>query len=257
MQLQGSRIHVPNFTGRWAGGEVQLTGKASRRRGKQWRWIVDLALNTADAKRVFAWERQGQGRVTGRTDFTGKLMADGNRREELRQSLRGKLRLDLQDGKFEQYTVLANIVRILNLTPDPTTGVPYDYLKAVFRLRRGIAETQDLLFVSDTMRVSGLGKIDLGRGEVDILLGVQPLRTVDKLIRGLRLNQIPLLGHLLFGEEGSALVVSMKVEGPLREPEISMVPLESLGRGVLGIFRRVLELPGGLFPAESSRRQEQ
>jgi hypothetical protein len=256
VQFQGRKIHIPSIKGRWAGGTVKLTGKASRKRGKGWRWVVDLGLDKADAKRAFAWEEKGKGRVTGRTDFYGKLTTQGKRWEELQRSLRGKLRLDLKEGKFEQYTVLANIVRILNLTPDPTTGVPYDHLKAVFRLRRGVAETQDLLFLSDTMKVGGVGKIDLGRGEVDMLLGVQPLRTVDKVIRGLKLHKVPLLGHLLFGKEGSALVVSMKVEGPLKTPQVSMVPLETLGRGVFGIFQRVLELPAGLFPAKSSRRRK-
>ena len=256
VRFQGWKIQIPGVEGRWAGGTVKLTGDASHIRGKGWRWVADLRLDTADAKRVFTREEKGKGRVTGRTDFTGQLTAEGGHREELRRSVQGKLRLDLKDGKFEQYTVLANIVRILNLTPDPTSGVPYDFLKAVFSLRGGVAETQDLLFISDTMRVGGVGKIDLGRGEVDMLLGVQPLRTVDRLIRGTQLHKVPLLGRLLFGEEGSVLVVSMKVKGPLEAPEVSVVPLESVGRGIFGIFRRILELPGGLSPAESSGRRE-
>ncbi len=48
----------------------------------------------------------------------------------------------------------------------------------------------------------------------------------------------------------------MKVEGPLKTPQVSMVPLETLSRGVFGIFQRVLELPARLFPAKSSRRRE-
>lgn len=235
---------------------MKLTGDASRVRGKGWRWVTELRLDTADARRVFTVEERGKGRVSGRTDFKGQLTMEGRRREELRRSLQGKLRLDLKEGKFEQYTVLANIVRILNLTPDPTSGVPYNFLKAVFSLRGGVLETQDLLFISDTMRFGGVGKIDLGRGEVDMLLGVQPLRTVDKLIRGAKLHKVPLLGRLLFGEEGSVLVISMKVDGPVAAPEVSVVPLESVGRGVFGIFRRILELPAGLSPAASSGRQE-
>lgn len=33
-----------------------------------------------------------------------------------------------------RFTVLANILRILNLAPDPVEGVPYEYIKAVFEL---------------------------------------------------------------------------------------------------------------------------
>ncbi len=256
VDFQGWKIHVPPMQGRWGGGKVKLSGTASRRRGKQWRWVLDLVVNQADAKRVSSWTEKGKGRVTGRADFSGKLTAEGRRWAELQRSVGGNLRLDFKEGKFNQYTVLANIVRILNLTPDPTSGVPYDHFRAVFHLRRGVAETQDLLFLSDTMKVGGVGKIDLGRREVDMLLGVQPLRTVDKLIRGLQLSKVPILGHLLFGKEESALVISMKVAGPLKAPEVSMVPHESLGRGIFGIFRRLLELPAELFPARSSRRSE-
>jgi hypothetical protein len=79
-----------------------------------------------------------------------------------------------------------------------------------------------------------------------MLLAVQPLRTVDRVINAMRLSKIPFLGPLLFGKERSVLVVAIKVEGPLDEPEVAPVPEESLGRGLFGIFRRLLELPAAL-----------
>jgi autotransporter translocation and assembly factor TamB len=254
VDFQGQTIRVPNLQGRWAGGEVKLGGTASRREGKGWGWLVDLRLDGADAKRVSAWKEKGAGRMTGRMNLRAKLTADGRRWEELRQSLSGKARVAFKGGKFRQFTVVANIVRILNLTPDPTGGVPYDTLKAHFRLKGGVAETQDLKFVSNTMNVGGVGKIDLGRGRVDILLGVQPLRTVDRAVTLLRLNDIPLLGRLLLGEEGSVLVVAVEVKGSLAEPQVAVVPGESLGRGIFGIFHRLLELPADLAPTEKSGR---
>jgi hypothetical protein len=64
------------------------------------------------------------------------------------------------------------------------------------------------------------------------------------------LSKIPILGHLLFGKEQSLLVVSFRAKGPLHDPTVEPVPLESMQRGAFGIFRRLLELPAELFPGE-------
>ena len=254
VDFQGQKIRVSALEGRWARGKVTLSGAASRGRRKEWRWGLDLRVDNADARRVSAVKEKGEGRVTGRMRLWSKLTAEGRSWNQLQRSLRGKVRVIFKGGKFRQFTVIANIVRILNLNPDPTEGVPYDYLRAHFRLKRGVAETDDLKFVSRTMNAGGVGKIDLGRGEVDMLLGVQPLRTVDNAVKLLQLNEIPLLGRLLFGKEESVLVVAVEVKGPLTEPRVAAVPGESLGRGIFGIFRRLLEFPGELGASEKSGR---
>jgi hypothetical protein len=244
--FEDEKIHIPALEGSWAGGKVNVSGTALRRQGKGWRWVFDLLLDEARGERVFVRSEKDRRNVTGETNLWGTLHAGGSRWQELTQSLRGELKLALKDGKIRGYTVVANILRILNLTPDPVGGVPYDSLRASFELRQGALKTQNLTFVSDTIKIGGVGSIDLGRKEVDMLLAVQPLRTVDRVINAMRLSKIPFLGPLLFGKERSVLVVAIKVEGPLDEPEVAPVPEESLGRGLFGIFRRLLELPAAL-----------
>jgi uncharacterized protein YhdP len=209
-------------------------------------------LEDADAGRVFARAGKGKGTVTGRTYIVGKVTAEGSRWSALEQSRAGKLTLRMQQGRVRGLTVLANILRIVNLTPDPVEGVPYDSLRASFDLKRDVLETRDLRFVSDTMKVGGVGTIDVGRREVDMLLGVQPLRTLDKVINFLQLSKIPVLGRLLFGKERSVLVIAVKVAGSWDQPAVVAVPEESLGRGLFGIFRRLLELPGEVSSPEKS-----
>lgn len=256
MDFRTTTIQMPSLVGKWAGGEVKVSGTASRTRAKDWRWGLDLLLEEADGARVFAWGGGGKREVTGRTTLWGKLTASGKAWEELEQSLKGTLNLVLEDGNFRKFTVLANVLRIINFTPDPVKGVPYKYLQASFQLRQGVAETKDLNFVSDTAKISGVGTIDLGGGKVDMLLGVQPLRTMDRAVEFLKLGKIPVLGRLLFGKEQSVLVVAVEVKGPLEDPKVVAVPEESLGRGVLGVFRRVLELPAKLVPSAKSGRNQ-
>ncbi len=256
-KLQGRKIEIPRLQGRWAGGKVKLSGKASRGNTDGWRWVLDVVVDEAAAERVLAKEEGGRARVTGRTSVRGTVTATGSRWGELRQSLEGKLRLVLEKGKVERFTLLANILRLINLRLDPVKGVPYDHLTAVFDLRQGVVETHDLKFVSDTVKLGGVGTVDLVGGEVDMLLGVQPLRTLDKVINFLRLSKIPLIGHLLFGEEQSVLVIAVKVTGSLAKPRVVSVPHKSLGRGIFGVLRRLLELPVELFPDGKSGTPQQ
>jgi len=252
VNFEDQKIHMPALVGSWAGGKVNVSGIASRGQETGWRWAFDLLLDEARGERVFVRSETDKRSVTGETSLWGTVTAGGSRWEELKQSLGGKLKLALKDGKMRGFTVVANILRILNLTPDPVKGVPYDSLRASFELKQGVLETQNLTFVSDTIKIGGVGTIDLGRKEVDMLLAVQPLRTVDKVINAMKLSRIPVLGRLLFGKERSVLVVAIKVEGPLDKPEVAPVAEESLGRGIFGIFRRLFELPGELAPDRKS-----
>jgi hypothetical protein len=252
VNFEDQEIHIPALEGNWAGGKVNVSGIASRGEENGWQWAFDLLLDKARGERVFVRSEKDTRRATGETNLWGTVTTEGSRWEELRQSLRGELRLALKDGKIRGFTVVANILRLLNLTPDPVKGVPYDSLRASFELKEGVLETRNLTFVSDTIKIGGVGTIDLERNEVDMLLAVQPLRTADKVINAMRLSKIPLLGPLLFGKERSVLVVAVKVDGPLDEPEVHPVPEESLGRGILGIFRRLFELPSALAPDRKS-----
>ena len=249
IKFQGWQIEIPTLQGKWAGGDIEVSGKASRGK-RRWKLALDVLLEGADGERVTAKKKGTKGEVTGRASLWGRVTAKGRNWDQLYQSVGGRLKVVFREGTVRRFTVMANILRLLNLAPDPSEGVPYDYLKAAFDLKPGILETHDLKFVSNTVRVSGVGKINLEQGKMDMLLGVQPLRTVDKVVNFLQLGKIPLLGHLLFGKEQSVLVVAVRVKGPLKDPEVVAVPEESIGRGVFGVLHRLLELPAELFPGE-------
>ena len=63
-----------------------------------------------------------------------------------------------------------------------------------------IATTEDFLVDSDAMRITGIGKIDLGRNEIDAKVGVHPLVTVDTV-----LSKIPIAGYILTGKDKAFL----------------------------------------------------
>ena len=74
-----------------------------------------------------------------------------------------------------------------------------------------------------------------------MILGVKPLRTVDQV-----LTKIPIAGWLLTGSEKALLTAHFSIKGKSSDPEVVPIPITSLSEKVLGIFKRVLGLPGKL-----------
>jgi hypothetical protein len=88
------------------------------------------------------------------------------------------------------------------------------------------------------MRISSIGDYDIGYNRVDMKVGVMPFITIDRVV-----SSIPVVGKILTGKNKSLVTSYYIVKGPLKDPEIRGVPLESFAAGVIGIFQRLLEFP--------------
>ena len=78
---------------------------------------------------------------------------------------------------------------------------------------------------------------------MDIVVGVAPMRGLDKIIK-----EIPLVGGILTGGEEESLVKNYyTVVGPFEDPETATVPFTSLGKKVVGIFQGIVQVPAKLF----------
>jgi len=120
-------------------------------------------------------------------------------------------------------------------------GMPFTELQGNFALRDGTLSTEDLAITSNAMNLSLVGDVDLAKKELDLILGVKPLRTVDKLI-----TRIPIAGWLLTGKEKALITAHFEIKGPSHAPRVQPIPVTSISGKVLGIFQRVLGLPGKL-----------
>jgi hypothetical protein len=102
--------------------------------------------------------------------------------------------------------------------------------------------TQDLFITSNAINISIVGSADIVREELNLTLGAQPLQTVDKII-----NRIPIVGWLLTGKDKDLLTAYFEAKGKWASPQVSAIPVKSLGRGILHIFVRAFQLPVKLF----------
>ena len=185
-----------------------------------------------------------------RGPMDGDFHLSGELGDNFLPTVDGGLHLEIKDGVLNKFTFLAKVFSLLNVSqlltlqlPDMVEqGMPFTSLKGNFTLRDGILSTEDLSVTSNAMNLSLVGNFDLVKKELDLTLGVKPLRTVDKLI-----TRIPIAGWLLTGDEKALITAHFEIKGPSDAPRVKPIPVTSVSSKVLGIFKRVLGLPGKLI----------
>ena len=185
--------------------------------------------------------------VTGRVHIDKvELRGEGEDFQEMKESLNGGLRFEVENGVIEKFNILSKIFSILNVSqllkgrlPDlATKGLPYHQILANFYVKDGVATTDDFLVDSDAMRITLLGKIDLGKNLIDVRIGVHPLVTIDTL-----LSSVPIAGYILTGEDKGFISYFYDVKGNLDDPKIEAIPLKSIEETSWGVIKRLLGTP--------------
>ena len=186
-----------------------------------------------------------RGLLTGR--LRGDFYLQGTAGSRFLPTSMGGFSLEIDKGVLREFTFLSKVFSLLNVSqiftlhlPDMSLqGMPFTRLTANLQLNKGILSTEDLFVESNAMNLSLVGSMNLNTDRLHLLMGVKPLRTVDKII-----TKIPIAGWILTGKERALITAQFKIKGRSEDPEVLPIPITSLSKKVLGIFRRVLGLPG-------------
>lgn len=170
-------------------------------------------------------------------------------------SSQGQFSLAITEGVLYKFEFLAKVFSILNVSqilslklPEmDSEGMPFKSLSATGSLKNGVLSTEDLFIKSQSMNLTLVGKLDLKDQQMDMVLGAQPLRTVDKVV-----THIPIAGWILGGKEKALITTQFEIRGKATDPEVTAIPFNSLSKKVIGIFKRLLRLPEKVItdPAE-------
>jgi uncharacterized protein involved in outer membrane biogenesis len=186
-----------------------------------------------------------------------ELRGEGEDFQKVKESLNGGVSLKIEEGVIERFNILAKIFSILNVSqllmgrlPDlKTKGLPFHQIMANIHVKDGIASTDDFVVDSDAMKITLIGKVDLGKNQIDARIGIHPLVTLDTV-----LSKIPIAGYILTGKEKAFISYIYEVKGDLDDPKIEAIPIKSLGQGFWGIIRRLLETPLRPFQKAPSQK---
>ncbi len=214
------------------------------------KYQVDFRLADASASEAILLVADDKRELTGTISMEGELTARGDTFDALKKTVAGAVRVHARNGSMHQFPILSKVFSILNVSqlfklklPDMVSeGMPYNDIKGKMTFMDGAVSTNDLFVASNAMNMSLVGKHDFINDNLDFTLGLQPLQTVDKVV-----SHIPIVGWILTGKEKSLISAYFEIKGKTSAPQVSAIPVKSLGKGVFGIFKRVFQLPAKLI----------
>ena len=184
--------------------------------------------------------------------FLAEVQGQGKTWKEIALTLNGKVSLRLENGTVHTGRLLNGIQKLFGLPADPQEVAnrwlePDKFYKEIagdFVLVGGRAHTENFVYDEARKKISLVGQFDLGNNTMDIVVGVAPMRGLDKFIK-----KIPLVGGIITGGEEESLFKNYyTVTGPFENPKTTSVPLTSLGKKVVGIFQGIMQAPEKMFP---------
>lgn len=186
----------------------------------------------------------------GSLTLEARLNTHGKELRDLLPHLEGGANVLIEKGVIRKSNVFLKILDFLSLQniftkrpPDLSKeGLYIESLGGHVQIEQGVARTENLQMRSPVLNAVGTGKVDLGQGWVDFDLGIQPLGTMDTVV-----SNIPILGHILTGDNKSLITYYFEVKGPILNPEVEHVPFKNLGSGVVGVLKRLFFSPVRLF----------
>ena len=190
--------------------------------------------------------------LTGRLNlFKANLKGHGGSWKEVTQNLDGDISLDLKGGKINTTRLQDGTAKLFNIKSEdeivPSEEVSEDTLFRLitgnFSISKGLAKTENFQYETVENKMSLVGEFDLNKFEMDTIVGVAPLRVLDRLVQ-----KIPVFGRILTGgDEESLFKTYYIIEGSFEDPEVTGVPFTSLGKRVVGIIQGILESPADIF----------
>jgi len=211
---------------------------------------VDFKLADASASELIRLAVADKRELTGTISIEGELSARGETVDMLKKTVAGGVTVHAHNGSIRQFPVLSKVFSILNVSqlfklrlPDMVSeGMPYNDIRGTLKFKDGVVSTDDFFVASNAMNISWVGRQDFINDNLDFTLGIQPLQTIDKVV-----SHIPIVGWILTGKEKSLITAYFEVKGKSGAPQVSAIPVKSLGKGLLGIFKRVFQLPAKLI----------
>ncbi|OHD83942.1 MAG: hypothetical protein A3D90_08095 [Sulfuricurvum sp. RIFCSPHIGHO2_02_FULL_43_9] len=145
---------------------------------------------------------------------------------------------------LKDYKVLNNVLAFVNTVPSLATfslpsynrqGLPVKEGYAHFAYNKGIVNVDNFTLNSPEMNILGEGRADLN---AQILNGTLTLKTD----LGSVLGKVPMVGYILFGENGS-LSTTLTLSGKLDDPKVETAIAKEIATAPFNILKRTVVYP--------------
>ncbi len=181
--------------------------------------------------------------IEGLFDLKGYTSVKGDKPSRLLPELKGEWTFSARDGHINRLTVLTRIFELLNVAeifklklPDlRTEGFSYKKIKIHWRLDGGSVFIDKGHLDSTAMEIAFTGKLDLINDQVDVLVLVAPLQTLNLIVKN-----IPVVRKIL---AGTFISIPFRVEGDLQNPDVSAMNPKDVGSEMWNLMKRTVSVP--------------
>jgi uncharacterized protein YhdP len=240
---------LTNFSAEAAGGNVRGTATIADKPDTLEVSLVPK-IQGVPVRSFLGWFDIETSEMTGKVNLTGNLETSGKDRAEREKNLNGGFNLRVENGTLHRLRILVQILNLLDLSrwftfqlPDlEKQGVRFRAITGDFQIKNGVYSTENLFVDSDDLRMTGAGKIDVPKNNIDFVVAVRPFAGIDTVI-----NYIPLIGRSIAAIKNSFMVASFNIKGSIDDPTITPAPLSTLSEvllSVLGIPKNILGFGG-------------
>ncbi len=154
----------------------------------------------------------------------------------------------VKDTTILDFTLINNILAFLNTIPSLVTfSLPHYsteglYIKSAYsqvNYKGSKVTLKDIYVDSDEIDVVGSGNLNMDTEKINIKLNL-------KTDIGSKLSKVPIVGYVIFGEEGS-ITTALKITGNMENPKVSTAIAKEIIVAPFNMILRTLSLPIKVF----------
>ncbi len=195
------------------------------------------------------------------TLLDGAIHLDVNLQGMANEWQSGKADLYSDGGYIHRLGFLSKVFRVINLRdifsgadlPDfANEGFAYSKVDITSHVEDNKLHIDKAFIAGEGLNIFGQGTIDLADWSADLIVMVAPLKTVDAVF-----TNIPVIGKVLGGKDKAVLSIPVALRGDLRDPDVTILPPEAIGKGLLNLIANTLMMPFQIFsPLMTDTTQE-
>ncbi len=248
--LERRTWRLENFSAGSSGGTIEGHASFFDRPAPGIDYVLEPKVRGVPMQEFLGWYDVGTKEITGAVNVAGKVESGGSSTAERKRNMNGQFQLEIQDGVLRRMPLLLRILNLMDLSrwfslklPDLNQeGIRFRKITGDFKVAHGVYTTENLVIDSDDIGITGSGQYDAPNDAIDAVIALRPFPGISSVV-----SYIPLIGPGIAGIQGSFLVASFHVKGPVEDATITPAPLSTLSEfffSALKIPQKMLTLPG-------------
>jgi len=168
---------------------------------------------------------------------------------KLKSSLFGQIAFASENGIVYQDGLVLGVLQVVNFVQPVNSpkggGIPYKTVQGKATIKNSILTVDEFYLDSSVLKIIGNGEVNIDKDQLNLVLLVSPLRSIDRIV-----EKVPIVSHIL---GGSLLSIPVSITGSFDSPSIHPISPANIAAGLLRIVARTLTLPIQLATPDSNK----